>query len=49
LTGTSQKIEQQALSISEIVTTEKEIFVLNTGMQLQEMENEIKKNKSNHY
>jgi outer membrane protein TolC len=38
------KIEQQALSISEtIVTTEKEIFVLNTGMQLQEMENEIKK------
>jgi outer membrane protein TolC len=41
------KIEQQALSISEtIVTTEKDTFVLNTSMQLQEMENEIKKTEA---
>ena len=36
------KTEQQALSVSEaIVSTEKETFVLNTNLQLQEMENEI--------
>ncbi|MBC5837779.1 TolC family protein [Flavobacterium muglaense] len=38
------KTEQQALTVSEaIVTTEKETFELNTKLQLQEMENEIKK------
>lgn len=38
------KTEQHALSISEsIVSTEKETFVLNTNLQLQEMENEIRK------
>lgn len=36
------KIEKQALSISEaIITTEKETFLLNNNLQLQEMENEI--------
>jgi outer membrane protein TolC len=36
------KIEKQALSISEaITTTEKETFLLNNNLQLQEMENEI--------
>jgi outer membrane protein TolC len=41
------KTEQQALSISEaIVATEKETFVLNTSMQVQEMENEIKKTEA---
>lgn len=41
------KTEQQALSISEaIVATEKETFVLNTRMQVQEMENEIKKTEA---
>ena len=38
------KTEKQALSISkEIVTTEKETFLLNNNLQLQEMENEINK------
>lgn len=38
------KTEQQALSVSEaIISTEKETFVLNTNLQLQEMENEIMK------
>ena len=38
------KTEQQALSISEaIISTEKEAFVLNSNLQLQEMENEIMK------
>lgn len=38
------KIEKQALSISEaITTTEKETFLLNNNLQLQEMENEINK------
>lgn len=38
------KTEQQALTVSEaIVTTEKETFELNTKLQLQEMESEIKK------
>tara|TARA_R110002126_G_scaffold223010_1_gene368103 strand:- start:2735 stop:3991 length:1257 start_codon:yes stop_codon:yes gene_type:complete len=38
------KIEQQALTVSEaIVSTEKETFELNTNLQLQEMENEIRK------
>ncbi|MFM2367985.1 MAG: hypothetical protein RL619_281 [Bacteroidota bacterium] len=38
------KIEKQALSISEnIITTEKETFLLNNNLQQQEMENEIKK------
>lgn len=38
------KTEQQALTVSEaIVSTEKETFELNTHLQLQEMENEIKK------
>jgi len=38
------KTEQQALTVSEsIVSTEKETFVLNTNLQLQEMENEIMK------
>jgi outer membrane protein TolC len=41
------KIEKQALSISEsIVTTEKETFLLNNNLQLQEMENEIKKSEA---
>jgi outer membrane protein TolC len=40
------KIEKQALSISEnIVTTEKETFLLNNNLQVQEMENEIKKSE----
>lgn len=38
------KTEQEALTVSEaIVSTEKETFELNTNLQLQEMENEIKK------
>ena len=38
------KTEKQALSISEaITTTEKETFLLNNNLQLQEMENEINK------
>lgn len=38
------KTEKQALSISkDIVTSEKETFLLNNNLQLQEMENEIKK------
>ncbi|MNQ42025.1 Outer membrane efflux protein [compost metagenome] len=38
------KTEKQALSISkDIVDTEKETFLLNNNLQLQEMENEIKK------
>jgi outer membrane protein TolC len=38
------KSEKQALSVAkEIVNTEKETFQLNTQMQLQEFENEIKK------
>lgn len=38
------KTEKQALSISsEIISTEKETFLLNNNLQLQEMENEIKK------
>lgn len=38
------KTEQQALSVSEaIVSTEKETFVLNTNLQLREMQNEIMK------
>ena len=38
------KTEKQALSISEaIITTEKETFLLNNNLQLQEMENEILK------
>jgi outer membrane protein TolC len=38
------KTEKQTLSISkEIVTTEKETFLLNNNLQLQEMENEINK------
>jgi outer membrane protein TolC len=38
------KTEKQALSVSkEIITTEKETFLLNNNLQLQEMENEIKK------
>jgi outer membrane protein TolC len=38
------KTEKQALSVSkEIVSTEKETFLLNNNLQLQEMENEIKK------
>ncbi|MBC7642400.1 MAG: TolC family protein [Flavobacterium sp.] len=40
------KIEKQALSISEnIIATEKETFLLNNTMQVQEMENEIKKSE----
>jgi outer membrane protein TolC len=40
------KIEKQALSISEnIITTEKETFLLNNNLQVQEMENEIKKSE----
>lgn len=40
------KSEKQALSISEnIVTTEKETFLLNNNLQVQEMENEIKKSE----
>jgi outer membrane protein TolC len=38
------KTEKQVLSISkDIVTSEKETFLLNNNLQLQEMENEIKK------
>jgi outer membrane protein TolC len=38
------KTETQSLSLSEaIVSSEKETFILNTNLQLQEMENEIKK------
>jgi outer membrane protein TolC len=38
------KTEKQALTVSAaIVTTEKETFLLNNNLQLQEMENEIKK------
>jgi outer membrane protein TolC len=38
------KTEKQVLSITkDIVATEKETFILNNNMQLQEMENEIKK------
>lgn len=41
------KTEKQALSISkEIVTTEKETFLLNNNLQLQEMENEINKTEA---
>lgn len=41
------KTEKQALSISkEIVTTEKETFLLNNNLQLQEIENEIKKTEA---
>lgn len=40
------KIEKQALSISEnIIETEKETFLLNNTVQVQEMENEIKKSE----
>jgi len=40
------KAEKQALSVSkEIVNSEKETFVLNNHMQLQEFENEIQKNQ----
>lgn len=40
------KTDQQALSIAEaIVTTEKETFLLNNNLQLQEMESEIKKSE----
>lgn len=40
------KIEKQALSISEnIITTEKKTFLLNNNLQVQEMENEIKKSE----
>ncbi|MFV5691957.1 TolC family protein [Flavobacterium sp. LT1R49] len=40
------KIEKQVLSISEnIITTEKETFLLNNNLQVQEMENEIKKSE----
>ena len=40
------KIEKQALSISEnIIATEKETFLLNNTVQVQEMENEIKKSE----
>lgn len=38
------KMEQQALTVSEaIVNSEKETFILNTDLQLQEMKNEIQK------
>ena len=41
------KNEKQALSISkEIVATEKETFLLNNNLQLQEIENEIKKTEA---
>jgi hypothetical protein len=41
------KTEKQALSISkEIVATEKETFLLNNNLQLQEIENEIKKTEA---
>jgi outer membrane protein TolC len=41
------KLEKQTLSISkEIINTEKEAFVLNTTMQLQEMESEINKTEA---
>ncbi len=40
------KAEKQALSVSkEIINSEKETFVLNNHMQLQEFENEIQKNQ----
>ncbi|SEG34573.1 TolC family protein [Flavobacterium urumqiense] len=40
------KIEKQALSISKnIIATEKETFLLNNTVQVQEMENEIKKSE----
>jgi outer membrane protein TolC len=41
------KTEKQALSISSaIISTEKETFLLNNNLQLQEMENEISKTES---
>jgi outer membrane protein TolC len=41
------KLEKQALTISkDIVSTEKETFILNNKLQLQEMENEINKTQS---
>jgi outer membrane protein TolC len=41
------KTEKQALSVSaDIVLTEKETFLLNNNLQLQEMENEISKTES---
>jgi hypothetical protein len=40
------KIEKQVLSISEnIITTEKETFLLQNDLQLQQIENEIKKSE----